>query len=58
MKMLICEQCNHECGTKEIDIGIGGYEYWGFKGVDSRKVEVSDCCEADYHESESEDDDE
>lgn len=56
--MLICEQCNHECGTKEIDIGIGGYEYWGFKGVDSRKVEVSDCCEADYHESESEDDDE
>ena len=29
-----------------MDLGIGAYEYWGSKEVDSRKETLSTCCEA------------
>lgn len=42
-----CTACGKKCQTKEIDIGIGGYEFWGSPGFDQRYVTVSECCEAD-----------
>jgi len=30
---------------KAIDVGIGAYEYWGYKGVDKQIVIVCDECE-------------
>jgi hypothetical protein len=42
-----CGCCGEPCSTKTIDEGIGSYEYWGAKGVDSRKANVSQCCEAE-----------
>ena len=41
-----CEDCGQPCRAKLIDVGIGAYEYWGDKSVDSNKVWASDCCEA------------
>ena len=31
---------------KEVDNGIGAYEYWGAKGVDRNVQWVSTCCDA------------
>ena len=43
----ICSECKQPCTVKEIDGGIGSYEYCGYRGFDSRMIEVSTCCEAD-----------
>ena len=32
------------------DTGIGAYEYWGAKGVDTRMELLSDCCGAEVYE--------
>lgn len=42
-----CTECGESCTPKQIDEGIGAYEYHGYKGVDVRLVWVSDCCEAE-----------
>jgi len=41
---IYCDCCEEECGIAMIDEGIGTYEYWGSKGVDTRMIPVSDCC--------------
>lgn len=43
----ICANCGFECEVIVIDVGIGAYEYWGAREVDSRLEVVSDCCEDD-----------
>lgn len=43
----ICTECGEECRGRVVDQGIGSYEFWGQRGVDSRKVFVSSCCEAE-----------
>jgi hypothetical protein len=41
-----CEECKEECTPILIDEGIGNYEYWGAKCVDTHIICVSACCEA------------
>ena len=48
-----CGSCGEPCSPKEIDEGIGSYEFWGHKGVDRRIVTVSHCCEASVYEDAS-----
>lgn len=48
----------HACGaadpdTKTIDEGIGPYEYFGAKGVHTAWVEVTDCCDAEFSDMET-----
>jgi len=45
-----CGSCRAPCEPRTTDEGIGPYEFWGSKGVDSNIVTVSDCCEADLYE--------
>lgn len=42
-----CGACGKPCKAITVDEGIGAYEYWGQKGVDTCIVTSSDCCEAD-----------
>ena len=49
--MILCKECNRECKVITVDFGIGAYEYWGAPGVDVQLAEVSDCCEADYEDT-------
>lgn len=46
--MAICKSCNEQCNLVKHDEGIGSYEFWGSKGVDSRIVIVSNCCHEEY----------
>ena len=48
--MTICPHCEKECSPKQIDIGIGFYEYWGQKCVDTQLIWVSDCCEEEVED--------
>lgn len=41
-----CEECGQPCRGTWADFGIGPYEYWGAKGVDTDYQFVSECCEA------------
>jgi hypothetical protein len=41
-----CTECGQKCNVIIVDFGIGSYEYWGSRGVDSQIEVVSDCCEA------------
>lgn len=52
----ICDCCLQECNIKEIDIGIGQYEFWGSRGNDVRMLEVSDCCEDSFKQRDEFDD--
>ena len=52
--MITCSACGEPCGVVTVDFGIGAYEYWGAPGYDSRPAQVSNCCEADYEESDDE----
>lgn len=45
-----CQECGLSCSTHSEDHGIGGYDYCGATGFDSRIVEVSDCCGAEVDE--------
>lgn len=42
-----CDECHRPCSSKSFDVGIGAYEYWGQKCVDSRIEILSDCCGAE-----------
>lgn len=42
-----CAECKNNCIGIWEDVGIGGYEYWGQKGVDVRWAYMSNCCEAE-----------
>ena len=44
---VICSDCGHECDVVLVDHGIGGYEYWGAKGVHHDYAPGSDCCGED-----------
>ncbi len=50
--MEICKECGKPCGTMIIEVGIGGFECWGERGIDNRTEEVSDCCEAEIRDME------
>lgn len=43
---MFCGECKKECSPIVVDFGIGPYEFWGAKYVDSHPACVSDCCEA------------
>lgn len=42
----ICAACGLAAEFKEMDFGIGSYEFWGSVGVDVNIQVVSACCEA------------
>ena len=42
-----CSHCHQPCEGVWIDTGIGAYEYWGQKCVDTRWDAVSSCCGED-----------
>ena len=42
----ICEACGKPADTKEVDYGIGTYEFWGAMGTHTDWQNVTDCCEA------------
>jgi hypothetical protein len=48
-----CVVCREECEVITIDQGIGYTEFWGAPGIDLNLVEVSDCCESEFVEDES-----
>jgi len=39
-----CGACHKECDVHVIDEGIGHYEFWGAKGVDTQLTLETDCC--------------
>lgn len=41
----VCASCGRVCKPTVVNFGIGPYEFWGQRGVDSNKQVVSDCCE-------------
>jgi len=48
---MYCGDCRNECDQVLVDMGIGHYEFWGRRGVDTCKQWVSNCCEAIvYHD--------
>mgnify|MGYP001586084147 CR=1 FL=1 len=47
-----CGECKHPCKAKVFDYGIGPYEFWGQRCVDTRESLVSDCCEASVYTDE------
>jgi hypothetical protein len=42
----LCSDCHEPCEAKIVDLGIGRFEYWGSKEVDSQPTTVSTCCGA------------
>ena len=49
---MFCGECKKECSPIIVDFGIGPYEFWGGKFVDTNEQIVSDCCEAEIFEDE------
>ena len=49
---MYCGECGKHCDQVEFDFGIGPYEFWGRRGVDTNQQWVSDCCEAKVFEDE------
>jgi len=47
---VICSDCGQECSVVTVDQGIGGYEYWGSKGVHHDYQPGSSCCGAEVIE--------
>jgi len=43
----VCSECRQPCRDVERDFGIGAYEYWGARGVDTNLQLVSECCDGD-----------
>jgi len=56
MPEVYCKYCKEECGTIEIDMGIGPHEYGSVRAADVRLETVSDCCEAEVLKEAPEDD--
>ena len=46
---LYCGECGKECDWQTLDYGIGSYEFWGARGVDTNLHTVSVCCEGDLY---------
>ena len=44
----LCASCHLPANGSFHDFGIGAYEYWGAKGVDTNVQYVSNCCEAGF----------
>jgi len=55
---MYCTECGELCNAKDVDFGIGAYEYWGQRCVDRNIQTVSDCCEAEIRDYPLEEDDE
>lgn len=53
----ICSECGEQCREEPIDVGIGPYEYWGYKSVHRDIRYLSPCCEADVVDEVPEDGD-
>lgn len=49
MTKFYCGECKKECDWQVLDYGIGGYEFWGARGVDVNLQTVSKCCEGDLY---------
>lgn len=43
----VCSSCGENCALAAEDFGIGPYEAWGRKGVDTNIQTVSQCCSAE-----------
>lgn len=41
-----CKECNDYVETKQEDVGIGSYEFWGSRGTDTRWVVMCAICES------------
>lgn len=48
----ICPSCGWEGVPSTEDVGIGSYEYWGFRGFDSRIAFFCPECEEQIPEGE------
>lgn len=46
---LYCGECRKECDFVGKDFGIGAYEFWGARGVDTNIQTVSVCCEGEIY---------
>ena len=42
----ICTECRNPCTVRQVDNGIGAYEFWGALGVDHQYEAESSCCNA------------
>lgn len=42
----VCSACGLAADFRQMDTGIGSYEFWGARGVDVRIETLSTCCEA------------
>lgn len=51
--MYWCTECKKQCKGIVVDFGIGSYEYWGQRCVDTNKQLVSECCEAEVSTTEA-----
>jgi hypothetical protein len=49
--ILYCGECGKPAGEEKTDLGIGPYEFWGQKCVDTQIAWVSDCCEGSLFEN-------
>jgi hypothetical protein len=45
--LLYCATCGKPCDWKRVDCGIGPYEFWGQKCIDTNVQVLSECCEDD-----------
>lgn len=52
----VCSKCGDKCESVSVDVGIGPYEYWGYKLVDRDIRELSPCCEAEVVDEPEEED--
>lgn len=43
----ICSECGEPCNLREVDNGIGPYEFWGQRGTHHDYAIETDCCGAD-----------
>jgi hypothetical protein len=53
-KCACCDNVFDEDELCEVDVGIGGYEYWGAKGTHVDVRTVSPCCESEDFTEEDE----
>lgn len=49
---IFCEGCQKYSNVRWEDVGIGGYEYWGGRGVDHQWILVTDCCREEVKKGE------
>ena len=52
-----CLACRQKCHVKQVDNGIGPYEYWGAKGVHHDYMLESRCCDSEVVDYELEPED-